>query len=603
MNHLDIARDFPRSRYPSMTGNQKQSFTFLNEHNEGVQVIEAPTGTGKTAIGYTWLKSIARSTDGHLFYLVPNKTLVDEVVRQHPDVSPMYGRNEHPCLYYEGKLRADEIPCSLLAECPHRVNQDSGETYVAGATPCPYLLQKYGARSAKKPVVATYAFYLYAAFFGRQFEPAAAVVDEAHGIAKSVRSVLEFRITDWKIDRVIAALEVIESPEVETLQKFRKALTRLAKKREPDTREADAILSFDEISSLIGILEGVDLKKLEGEVAKAAKRGILDPRKEEDRQALKQLEVITKDLRRYIRSFKYSLPPEADERARRRHPLNYAFAFWIKEKSPQGHVQYELVVKSYNVAGLIRAMLPERVLAYSATIADPEVFTCETGIDGDFLKLGSDFPSDRTRIFMPTDTPNLSVKARNRRDKTKALRQIARAAKQFGDKGMRSLVVVVSNEEREKFLMLAREEELDAMSYGNGVSPRESAKAFREGKSTVLVGTVANYGEGVDLPNQIAPAIFLYRPAYPNPNDPQTVFEEGRFGNHRWNLWNWRVMIEMLQVRGRNVRSLRDKGVTFLVSQQFRRFAFGSLPEWLKPAYVGDKTFEDCVQETVKLLS
>ena len=246
---------------------------------------------------------------------------VDEVVRQHPDVSPMYGRNEHPCLYYEGKLRADEIPCSLLAECPHRVNQDSGETYVAGATPCPYLLQKYGARSAKKPVVATYAFYLYAAFFGRQFEPAAAVVDEAHGIAKSVRSVLEFRITDWKIDRVIAALEVIESPEVETLQKFRKALTRLAKKREPDTREADAILSFDEISSLIGILEGVDLKKLEGEVAKAAKRGILDPRKEEDRQALKQLEVITKDLRRYIRSFKYSLPPEADERARRRHPL------------------------------------------------------------------------------------------------------------------------------------------------------------------------------------------------------------------------------------------------------------------------------------------
>ena len=74
-------------------------------------------------------------------------------------------------------------------------------------------------------------------------------------------------------------------------------------------------------------------------------------------------------------------------------------------------------------------------------------------------------------------------------------------------------------------------------------------------------------------------------------------------GGQRWQVWNWRVIIGLLQVRGRNIRSVEDVGVTFLISQQFRRFAYGSLPEWLKPAYVGGKTFEECVKETVKMLS
>ena len=130
----------------------------------------------------------------------------------------------------------------------------------------------------------------------------------------------------------------------------------------------------------------------------------------------------------------------------------------------------------------------------------------------------------------------------------------------------------------------------------------EWAKRFGAGEGDCLVGTTANYGEGVDLPKQIAPVIFCLRPGYPNPFDPQTGFEERRFGKRRWQLWNWRVMIELLQVRGRNIRSETDLGVTFLISQQFRRFAFGSLPEWLKLAYRGEWTFEECIADAEKLL-
>ena len=70
----------------------------------------------------------------------------------------------------------------------------------------------------------------------------------------------------------------------------------------------------------------------------------------------------------------------------------------------------------------------------------------------------------------------------------------------------------------------------------------------------------------------------------------------------RWRLWNWRVMIEALQVRGRNIRGPQDLGVTFFISEQFRRFLFASLPEWLQPAYRGEHTFEEAVTETEELL-
>jgi Rad3-related DNA helicase len=204
---------------------------------------------------------------------------------------------------------------------------------------------------------------------------------------------------------------------------------------------------------------------------------------------------------------------------------------------------------------------------------------------------------------MPTDTANLATAKCGKQDKTRTLRLIAQTAKKFAKKGYRSLVIVVSESERQKFLMLASEEGLDVLSYGDGVAARECIPRFRKGEGECLLGTSANFGEGIDLPKQMAPVIFSLRPGYPRPDDPQTIFEERRFRNRRWSLWNWRVMVNLLQVRGRNVRSETDLGVTFLMSQQFRRFAWGSLPQWLEPAYRGNDSFDDCVKDAMKLLS
>jgi Rad3-related DNA helicase len=602
MQHLDLEGNFPFDRHPVMRGAQKLAFSAINAdraHGETTTVLEAPVGSGKTDIGYTYLSALADKGATSLFYVVPNKTLVEQVLDQHPDVQVAYGRNEHPCLYYpDEKLQADEIPCSLLGDCPHRVNQETGETHTAGAMPCPYLQQKYEARQGGGFVVCTTAFFLFMVLYSKEFEVDGCVVDEAHRFADSLRSVLSTEITDWKLSRAVAVLRGAGSEQGERLAAFLAQMNSLVLFKQAVGREV--LLEEDEIRGLYESLLAVSPSGLEAEVSRAVAEGRLDVT--EDREVLNQIEDIARSVGRFQRGFKFALPrPEAGGRGQ--HPLKYIFAFGKKEMGERDKVQYKVVIKDYFVVPLVKRLLPDDTLAYSATVSDPEILAFETGIKGGFHTIPSSFPVEHARIYMPTDTANLAVKARKKQDKTKMLRRIAKAAKQFADRGHRSLVIVVSQEEREKFLTLAKEEGLDTLTYGNGIRPREAVTRFRDGEGDCLVGTSANYGEGVDLPRQTAPVIFYYRPSYPRPDDPATVFEERRFGNQRWRLWNWRVMVNLLQARGRNIRSETDLGVTFLISQQFRHFAFGALPEWLKPAYRGQQTFDQCVDDAMNLLT
>jgi Rad3-related DNA helicase len=594
MKHLDLMGSFPYDRHPHMRIAQRTALEELR-NVKGPIVLELPVGTGKTAIGYTYLSALRKRGAKNLFYIVPNKTLVEQVRSLHPEVLVAFGRNEHPCLYYEDKeLKADEIPCSLLKDCPHRVDQETGNTHTQGAVPCPYLKQKYEARHSKGAIVAcTNAFFLFTVLFSKEMKPDGVVVDEAHKLAQTIRSVLSTEITDWKVARAVDVLDEVSPRQCEKLAKFLASMKRMVKRH---GMGQETLLEEAQLKRLYSALGEVNPEALQAEVQRAISRGKLDL--SNDLEVLKQIEDITRSVRRFQHAIKFAIK-DGD-----RMPLNFVFAFGKTEMGDRDRVQYKIVVKDYYVVPLITKILPPNTLAYSATISDPELFAFETGIKGTFTSVPSGFPVENARIYMPTDTANLSVKGRSKRDKTRMIRLIARSAKKFADNGHRSLVIVVSNEERQKFLQLAAEEGLDTLSYGygNGMKPRECATRFREGEGDCLVGTVANFGEGLDLPRQTAPVIFCYRPGYPHPDDPQTVFEARRFRSRRWALWNWHVILEMLQVRGRNIRSETDLGVTFLISQQFRRFTFGSLPEWLQPAYRGQWKFKECVRDAEKLL-
>jgi Rad3-related DNA helicase len=384
------------------------------------------------------------------------------------------------------------------------------------------------------------------------------------------------------------------------LEQFRDTFKRIVTGK-PSGKQV--LLSQSEIQQLLGLVQALQPSRLRDSVMAAVSNGTLDT--VADRETLHRLEEVTLSLGRYLRSLQFSVATDD------RNALNYTFAYWQTEKGEHERIQHRLVVKAYSVGPLIRKMIPDTTLAMSATVSDPDIFEIDTGIKLPFLSLSSDWPHTNTRVFMPTDTPNLAVNQRGRdgvsrkqnpREKSKILRKIAKACKRFGDQGLRSLVIVVSNQERQKFLDLAHEEGVEAISYDASCTPRQAAAMFKAGQGTILVGTSSNYGEGMDLPDGLAPVTFFLRPSYPNPGDPGTQFEEARFGTRRWALWQWRVILQALQVRGRNVRSVNDKGVTIFVSQQFRRFLVHSLPKWLQPAYRGEQTLEQCIDETERLL-
>lgn len=569
---------------------QGDIFQFVSEN--GSCIIEAGTGVGKTAAEYAILRACQKLGYQHCFLITPNKTILNQIVNEgFEGVKIALGRNEHECLYYEEPHKADEIPCSMLKSCPHRVDQTTGETHTEGAVPCPYLQQKFEAMQGGV-VVCTMAFYLFTHLFRSESETQnALVIDEAHQIANVVRNCLSYEITDHHLEKCIELLKLIEASETETLKKFLFSLRRAAKLK---AKKEGVLLDPQEIKRLIGILEEIDVDELLEKIQKAVRARVIDIKK--DRETLKHLEVLTRDLRKYIRSFEFSL--ETDQRK----PLNYTCAYYTQEKQGKSPVQHKLVIKCYYVAPLIKKLLPDFNVSFSATIGKPDNFGFETGIRGPFLSLDSGFPVDHTRVYLPTDTPNLAVNARNKRDLTQVLRKVAKATKRLSKKGHRSLVVTISNAECEKFLMLCLEEGVDAISYGNGVTAKEAAQEFKNGKGDALVGTAANYSEGVDLPKQTAPVIFFLRPGYPNPTDPGTIFEERRFGGQRWVLWNYRIMNQALQVRGRNIRRQSDLGVTIFISQQFKRILFASLPEWLEKAYRNSLTFDEALADAEKLL-
>ncbi|WKZ26509.1 MAG: helicase C-terminal domain-containing protein [Candidatus Paceibacterota bacterium] len=609
LNLERLAGNFP-SRFSRMRVAQEEALKFVAEN--GSSIVEAPTGSGKTAIEIAILRAGQEVGMETLFLIVPNKTILGQIREEFPgDVKVALGRNEHPCLYYEEKkteitvegvrllsddpesIKADEIPCSMLLDCPHRVDQETGETHTKGAFPCPYLQQKYEAKQGGI-VLCTMSFYLFTQLFSREWErPNILVIDEAHRIAEVFRNALSYEISDHHIEKAVGILKLIGAGEESTaLELFLKKMIRIIKGK---SRGKLPLLEPEELYTLIETLSLIDTKELGKKVSGAVKEGKLNAKA--DRTTLRKLEVLIRDLKRYIRSFEFSMP------ASNRHALNYTYATWREEKQKGQKVQYQLVIKAYYVAPLIKKVMGDTTVSFSATIGDPDVFGFETGIRDPFVSLGGHFPANNTRIFMPSDTPNLAMNARSNQEPTRVLRRIAKACKRFSQKGIRSLVVVVSNAERDKFLMLAEEEDVYAISYGNGVTARDAAQLFKGGEGDVLVGTASNYAEGVDLPKNLAPVIFVLRPGYPNPKDPGTIFEEKRFGSQRWQIWNWRVMLQALQARGRNLRSVNDIGVTIFISQQFRRFVFASLPESLKESYVRDKTFDECVNSTLEHLN
>src|SRR3989344_4967469 len=610
----------------------------------GKRLLELPTGTGKTALEYMFAKaSLNKFEDGEtVFWIFPTKALVQQAKGMHPSIKTIFSKNEHACLWwtedfneepeqpvtrtslpllYENKQvpRVSEIPQVLCANCPHFVSQETGLTNTPGAVGCTYYQQTYEAKRGNGIIAATMSFYIFAKLFARRKADdsvhqtaygrvSALVIDEVHRFADVIRYTLSYDITDWHLKKAIELLKRMDAPEYRQLQKFLRSLDNIAKAHEKQPRK-EHLLTSEEIIKLVEILEEIDPKMLDpGRIREAMRAGLLNPKK--DWQEIKTIQTLARDIKRYIHTLEYALPGEDREGSgisKRGGPFNYSCSYFKEELGENERVQSKLVLHCHYVAPLVKKHLRvPTTVSFSATIGKPDLFAYDSGISDEFFSAPSTFPIENRRIYLPADAEDLSRNSDpTGRKKTKTLRQIAKGCRQLSAKGIRSLVLVISNAERAKFMQLAQEEGVDALTYSPDVIAKDAAKKFaKEGIGDVLVGCVAHYGVGLDLPDSTASVIWFLRPGYADPESATAQFEIERFkeGGY-WKRQYYKVMLEAKQAMGRNIRGHRDRGVCFLMSKAFENFVYHGLPEWLKPAYKRGKMLDECLEDAKRLLT
>jgi len=620
----------------------------------GARLLELPTGTGKTALQYmVAAASLNKLEDGEtVFWIFPTKALVQQAKQMHPSIVTIYGKQEHPCIWAaedfeedptqpvtriqlpviyddKGVSRVSEIPQVLCVDCPHFVNQETGQTNVPGKLGCTYYQQTREAKRGGGIIACTMSFYIFAKLFARRKADdsvhqtaygrvSVLVIDEVHRFSDVIRYTLSYDISDWHVQKAIDLLKRIDAPEYKDLRKFLKALNDIATAHAKEPQK-EHLLTSEEITKLIAILAEIDPKVLDPKrINEAVRAGLIDRKK--DFCEIKLIEVLARDIRRYIHTLEYALPGEertdvagGETISKRGGPLNYSCSYFKEELGENDKVQNKLVLHCHYVAPLVRRRLKApTTLSFSATIGKPEIFAWDSGvinpsvIKEEFHSAPSTFPTKNRRIYLPQDVEDLSMRSDpTGRKRTKTLRQIAKGCRELAQKHIRSLVLVPSNDERQKFMRMAVEEGVEALTYSEDLLAKDAARKFaKDGEGEVLVGCVAHYGVGLDLPDGTASVIWFLRPGYADPESAATQFEIQRFGEGGyWKRQYYKVMLEAQQAMGRNIRGPKDRGVCFLMSTAFQKFVYHGLPEWLQGAYVRDKMLDECLEDTMKLLS
>ena len=195
-------------------------------------VIEAPTGSGKSAIAVTHARQAASA-----FVLTAQKLLQDQYVKDFPDLALMKGRSNYPCLI--APTHAAAAPCIAGRKFPE-------------CDDCPYFVQKDIAMGADSTIM-NYAYYLAELNYAGGFSPRELLIlDEAHNAENALMGFIQITISDSALMRVGIPERVPSALDQLDYFDFADELTALVRGR---AKELDHRLKKEELPPDIAIEE------------------------------------------------------------------------------------------------------------------------------------------------------------------------------------------------------------------------------------------------------------------------------------------------------------------------------------------------------------
>lgn len=568
---LDVSRIDEFFPMPTYRDGQKGAIkTVLKAFNDGKKVvlIEAPTGSGKSVIGYTVANFFRYS-----YWLTIQKILQDQIIRdfgeggrfvKKSEVIDMKGRNTYPCNYWDRSIQIAKGNFTYDAWEPKKkevfnkfrygVDCDAGyckrnnrskdsfcfpgsmsdtEEIDGIYSYCPYWQRRSEALNAQICLM-NFSSFLFQTRVARSFGPRnLMIIDEAHNCESQLMNFIEFSISDYEFRR-----DKIIFPKLKTPVEYAEYFLEI---------ELDEILN-----------QKILLAKVE--------------QKPKEENKWKQLLM------------KFGIFLESADSD------NWVLQFKRAERNVIGgskKLVYNTVtlkpifIKQY--AQRYMFSMTDHILMMSATLLSPGLICSSLGIDQDEIysfRMKNRFPKENRKIiFDPCGYLNM----RNKNETYPVLvEKVNSICKKHQDQRG---IIHTHNFEISK--LLVKECEIDVSSrflfQDDWDSKQEMLEKHSKSKNTILVAPAMH--EGLDLKDDLARFAVICKVPYPSMGDPQIKARMELSGRY----YDWLTALKLVQSYGRTIRSEEDWAVTYIIDGGFEKFikrANKLIPGWFKEAII-----------------
>ena len=178
----------------------------LTAYEEGAEcvVLDAPTGSGKTLIGETVRRLLARLPPNGIgvsyhqaTYICSSKALQDQFLRDYPYAKVLKGRSNYATQLYPERFTAkDPLTCG---DCTKSPGSDGTCLWCDDVSRCPYVEAKTAALSGDLAVLNTSYFLSECNGPGRFSRGGLVIADEADVIEQELMSFVEVRISERRL--------------------------------------------------------------------------------------------------------------------------------------------------------------------------------------------------------------------------------------------------------------------------------------------------------------------------------------------------------------------------------------------------------------------
>ena len=519
---MNYSKIFP---YPEIREQQKEAIDFsvdaiLNQEKRFV-IIEAGTGVGKSAIGYTvanYLSPLLKTDDKYLdgtLYVTTQKILQDQYIKDFSSrgMRSIKSSSNYMCGFKKGNTCAD-------SQKELRVEDKTSRFFKACSFNCVYRKSKEDFLSSKNSVT-NFPYLLTEATYSKGIKPRnILVIDEAHNAESELSKFVEITVTD----RFAKSMLKLRMPYLKT---------------QPQAYKWIQDVYFPKLTSYKKHVNSM-MEKYSGLKSKLKDFVTL----------ARQLELLNGHYTK-IKRFLEIYDSE-----------NWVFEVIEADGRKGKRLQFKPIdVSPYSEDILFR--LGHKVVMMSATILDKEGFCRTLGINPDhaaFISLPSPFPAENRPIF------SFSIGKMSFKEIDKTLPKLAEAIESILDQHKNEKGIIHAHSYKIANYLKRNIKSRRILIHDSANREEVLKRHLSSNKPTVLLSP--SMTEGVDLVDEASRFQVVCKVPYPYLGD--------KLVKKRMHKWKWWYPLQtaktIVQSVGRSIRSDEDHAVTYILDSDFGYF-------------------------------